>query len=239
MPSEMPTIETIASMIDHSLLRPDITLDELEEGVRLAIEFGTANATVKPCDVLPASRMIVGSGIALCTVIGFPHGSTTTATKVFETIEAIEGGVTEIDVVQNVGRFKSGEYGFVQEDIRRVVEATHERSAIAKVILENHYLSEDEIRQACSLFDALGVEFVKTSTGYADSGAKVADCRIMRASVSPRIQVKAAGGIRTLDQFLEYRAVGVTRIATRSTAAILEEAKLREAAGSLKDVGTN
>lgn len=227
------TTRKIASMIDHSLLRPDLTLDELEEGVQLAIEFKAANATVKPCDVKIASDLLVGSDVPLCTVIGFPHGSTTTETKVFETIEAIEHGVTEIDVVQNIGRFKSGDYDFVQQDIEHVVQASHARNAIVKVILENHYLTEQEIREACRLYDAVGVDFVKTSTGYAESGAKIADCRIMRASVSDKTQVKAAGGIRTLDELLEYLEVGVTRIATRSTAEILNEAQARESVGEL------
>lgn len=227
------TTRKIASMIDHSLLRPDLTLEELEEGIQLAIDFNAANATVKPSDVKIASDLLAGSGVPLCTVIGFPHGTTTTDTKVFETIEAIEHGVTEIDVVQNIGRFKSADYEFVQHDIERVVQASHKRDAIVKVILENHYLTEDEIRKACQLFDAVGVDFVKTSTGYAKSGAKISDCKIMCASVSAKTQVKAAGGIRTLDQLLEYLDVGVTRIATRSTAEILKEAQSREAAGEL------
>ena len=227
------TTGKIASMIDHSLLRPDLSVEELKQGVQLAIEFNAANVTVKPCDVKIARDLLAGSGVPLCTVIGFPHGTTTTETKVFETIEAIEHGVTEIDVVQNIGRFKSADYDFVQQDIERVVEASHARDAIVKVILENHYLTEEEIREACRLFDAVGVDFVKTSTGYAGSGAKISDCKIMRASVSDETQVKAAGGIRTLDQLLEYLDVGVTRIATRSTAEILKEAQARESSGEL------
>jgi deoxyribose-phosphate aldolase len=233
MDNQSLTTKMIAGLIDHSLLRPDITLDELTEGIELASKFQTANVTVKPGDVKVAREMLGESGIPLCTVIGFPHGSNTTETKVFETIEAIEAGVSEIDVVQNIGRFKSGDTNFVREDIQRVVEVSHARSATVKVILENHYLSEEEVRKACQLYDAVGVDFVKTSTGYADSGAKISDCKIMRSSVSPETQVKAAGGIRTLDQVLEYLSVGVTRIATRSTAAILEEARNREAEGKL------
>ena len=227
------TTRKIASMIDHSLLRPDLTVEELKQGVQLAIEFNAANVTVKPCDVKIARDLLAGSGVPLCTVIGFPHGTTTTETKVFETIEAIEHSVTEIDVVQNIGRFKSADYDFVQHDIERVVEASHARDAIVKVILENHYLTEEDIRAACRLFDAVSVDFVKTSTGYAGSGAKISDCKIMRASVSDETQVKAAGGIRTLDQLLEYLDVGVTRIATRSTAEILKEAQARESSGEL------
>lgn len=227
------TVREISGTIDHSLLRPDITTAELVEGCTLAKEYHCVSVCVRPSDLPIVARELKDSDVLVTTVAAFPHGTATTESKVFETIDAIEKGAVEVDVVMNYARFLSGEFDYVQDELARVAAAAHGRGALLKVIFENHYLTGEQIAHACRIAEKAGVDFVKTSTGYAPSGSKIEDLKIMRASVSPDIMVKSAGGVKTLDQALAVLATGTVRIGTRSTKAILEEAAQREREGKL------
>lgn len=227
------TAADIAGTIDHSLLRPDITVAELREGCALAKEYHCVSVCVRPSDLPIVTEELKGSSVLVTTVAAFPHGTSTPQTKVFETIDAIEKGAVEVDVVMNYARFLSGEFDYVQKELEETAQAAHDRRALLKVIFENHYLTPDQIAHACRIAEAAGADFVKTSTGYAPTGSTIEDLKIMRASVSPHIMVKSAGGVKTLDQALAVLATGAVRIGTRSTKAILEEAAIREKEGSL------
>lgn len=227
------TAAQIAATIDHSLLRPDITVKELKEGCALAKEYHCVSVCVRPSDLPIAAEELKGSSVLVTTVAAFPHGTSTTQSKVFETIDAIEKSAAEVDVVMNYARFLSGEYDYVQRELEETAAAAHERGALLKVIFENHYLTSDQIKHACKIAEAAGADFVKTSTGYAPTGSKIEDLKIMRASVSPHVMVKSAGGVKTLDQALAVLAAGAIRIGTRSTRSILEEAAAREKEGNL------
>ena len=218
----------IARTIDHSLLRPELTPQEVSEGLRLALDYNVASATVRPCDVVAAQRALAGSDVLVNTVIGFPHGSSTTEVKIFEAEKAMDEGATELDVVLNIGWLKGGEDALVELELGRVLETAHAEAALVKVILETGYLTDELIVRACQICDRAGADFVKTSTGYGPSGATIEHVRLMRASVGPGVKVKAAGGIRTLDQVLKLLDAGASRIATRATKEILEEARARQ-----------
>jgi deoxyribose-phosphate aldolase len=224
------TYEQVAKTIDHSLLRPELDLDFVRDGVELARRYGVASATVRPADVAFAVDLLEGSDVFVSTVVGFPHGSSSTETKAFEAERAAELGAREIDMVLNIGRLRSGRAEEVREDIAAVVAVAQAKGAIVKVIFENAYLDDAQKELACRLSEEAGAAFVKTSTGFAPSGATIADLKLMRRSVSPHVQVKAAGGIRTLDALLEVMAVGVTRIGATATEAMLEDFKARKAA---------
>ena len=217
----------ISKTIDHSLLRPELDDQFLEDNIRLALEYDVASVTMRPADVVRAAAMVRGSDVKVGTVVGFPHGNHLTATKVFETERALEQGAREIDMVILIGALKSGRDGDVEADIRAVVDTSHSGGAIVKVIFENAYLTDDEKIRACRLTEAAGGDFVKTSTGFAPSGATHDDLRLMRANTSPHIQVKAAGGVRTLDALLEVMALGVTRIGATATKTILDDFRAR------------
>lgn len=233
----MLTTKDIAKMIDHSLLRPELTTKEVEEGCRLAREYEVASVCVKPCDVLIASQELKDSNVLVTTVIGFPHGSHSTAAKVFEAKQAIREGAVELDMVLNIGRLRSKDFDYVEKDIRAVVEAAHEEGVIVKVILENCYLSNELKEIACKLCEEAGADFVKTSTGFGSSGATIEDLTLMRKTCSDKVSVKAAGGVRTLDNALAVRAVGTVRFGATATKAILDEAAKRERIGTLKSEG--
>jgi deoxyribose-phosphate aldolase len=218
--------EQLAGAIDHSLLRPELTLQEVVEGCELAARYRVASVCVRPADVALAAKVLDGSSVAVGTVVGFPHGSHLTATKVFEAERALADGARELDMVINIGWLRSGEDDQVEEDIRAVVEAAGDQ-AIVKVILENAYLDDDQKVRGCQRAEAAGAHFVKTSTGFAPGGATLEDLRLMRATVSPQVQVKAAGGVRTLDGLLEVMSVGVTRIGATRTAEILDDYRAR------------
>lgn len=220
------TYEQLAATIDHSLLRPELTLDEVRDGCRLAADYAVKSVCVRPADVRLCVAELAGSTVEVGTVIGFPHGSTTTATKVFEAKTALEEGATELDMVLNIGRLRSGEDAAVEEDIAAVVESA-KGAAIVKVILENAYLDDDQKRRGCRAAESAGADFVKTSTGFAPSGATIDDLVLMRESVSESVQVKAAGGVRSLDSLLEVMSVGVTRIGATRTAEILDDYRAR------------
>lgn len=224
------TYEQVAKTIDHSLLRPEVDLDFVRDGVELARRYGVASATVRPADVASAVDLLDGSDVFVSTVVGFPHGSSSTETKTFEAERAVELGAREIDMVLNIGRLRSGRAEEVRDDIAAVVATAQANGAIVKVIFENAYLDDAEKELACRLSEEAGAAFVKTSTGFAPSGATIADLKLMRRCVGPHVQVKAAGGIRTLDALLEVMAVGVTRIGATATETMLEDFKSRKAA---------
>jgi deoxyribose-phosphate aldolase len=217
----------VAKTIDHSLLRPELDLDTVREGVELALRYDVASATVRPADVAWSAELVGGSDVLISTVVGFPHGSPTTATKAAETEELVAAGADEVDMVLNIARLISGDDSYVERDIGAVVEAAQGR--LVKVIFENAYLDDAQKIRACQLTAAAGAGFVKTSTGFAASGATIDDLKLMREHSPDHVQVKAAGGVRTLDALLEVMNVGVTRIGATATEAILEDFKARKA----------
>lgn len=223
------TYEQLAATIDHSLLRPELTVEEVLAGCATAAEYRVVSVCVRPADVPRAVAALAGTDVEVGTVIGFPHGANETATKVFEARRALDQGVAELDMVLNIGLLRSGEDGAVEADVRAVVEAA-DGAALVKVILENAYLDRDQKVRGCRLVESAGADFVKTSTGFAPSGSTLEDLRLMRDTVSPAVQVKAAGGVRTLDGLLEVMAVGVTRIGATRTAEILDDYRARTAA---------
>lgn len=220
------TYEQLAGAIDHSLLRPELTLDDVRAGCELARRYRVASVCVRPSDVAMAAELLQGSGVAVGSVVGFPHGSHCTATKVFEAERAMADGATELDMVINVGWLRSGKDEWVREDIRAVVEAARGR-ALVKVILENAYLDRDQKVRGCQLAEEAGAHFVKTSTGFAPSGMTLEDLELMRASVSPAVRLKAAHGVRDLDTMLAVLSLGVDRVGATRTAAILDEYRAR------------
>ena len=215
------SLKKVAKTIDHSTLGPAMTLDEVKAGCEVALKYDVASVCCKPADVKFVAEILKGSDVLVGTVVGFPHGSSTTASKVFETKEAVASGAVEIDVVINIGHLKSGKTKEVQDEIAAVVVAAAGNQV--KVILENAYLTDDEKVTACKLVEAAGAHYVKTSTGFAPTGATLADVKLMRASCSPKVKVKSAGGVKTLDQLLEFLDAGIDRSGSSSTASILDE----------------
>jgi deoxyribose-phosphate aldolase len=222
------TERDIAKAIDHSLLRPELDDAFVEAGCRLAAEYDVASVCVRPVDVRRAAAILAGTDVKVGTVIGFPHGSSTTATKVFEAHRALEDGAAELDMVIDIGALKSGRDRDVQADIAAVVEAAHAGGAIVKVILENAYLTDDEKVRGSRLTEAAGAEFVKTSTGFAPGGATHEDLALMRRTVSPHVQVKAAGGVRTLDALIDVMNLGTTRVGATATKTIIDDFRARK-----------
>jgi deoxyribose-phosphate aldolase len=217
------TLEQVAKTIDHSILKPDFTYADVEAGAQLALKFNTASYCIRPMDVAAAAKVLAGSTVNVCTVIGFPHGSTTSAVKAFETADAIKNGAVEIDMVINVSALLSGDYDFVEEDIRGVVEVAHAAGASVKVIFETAFLNDELIVKACELTERAGADYVKTSTGFASEGATLHNVKLMKATVGDRLKVKSSGGVRTLDQLIDYMDAGVTRSGCSATQQVLEE----------------
>jgi deoxyribose-phosphate aldolase len=226
------TYEDVAKTIDHSLLRPELDDQFITDGCLLAAEYRVASVCCRPADVKRAVDMLAGTGVAVGTVIGFPHGGTTTEVKVCEAEQALRDGATELDMVINIGALRSGRDAYVRDEIAAIVKVAHAAGAIVKVILENAYLDDDQKVRGCKLAEAAGADFVKTSTGFAPTGATHEDLALMRRSVSPHIGVKAAGGVRTLDGLLAVMELGVTRIGATQTAVILDEFRSRKAAAA-------
>jgi len=222
----------VAKTIDHSLLKPELDDAFVEAGCRLARQYDVASVCVRPRDVTRAHKLLAGSKVAVGTVIAFPHGSSRTETKVFESRLALQDGARELDMVIDIGALISGNDKYVQDQIAAVVDVAHADGALVKVILENAYLTDEQKVRACHLVEAAGADYVKTSTGFAPTGATVADLKLMRQSVSPQVGVKAAHGIRTLDALLEVMEIGVTRVGATQTAAMLDEFKTRKAAAA-------
>jgi deoxyribose-phosphate aldolase len=242
------TYDQLAKMIDHSLLHPTMTDQELEDGCRVAARYGVASVCIKPYAVKRAAELLAGSGVRVGAVIGFPHGSSATEVKRLETRLACADGAVEIDMVINIGKALSGDWTYVKADIRTVCDEAHRHGAQVKVIFENDYLtkggaglgSDDFKRKVCLIAGRAGADWVKTSTGYgfvkgSDGrysylGATEHDLALMRASCPPEVQVKAAGGVSDLDGLIRVRDLGATRCGTTATAAILDEYRRREAA---------
>jgi len=229
-----PGRREIAKMIDHSLLHPTMTDSELAEGILLARQYDVATVCIKPYAVKMAAELLAGSEVKVCTVVGFPHGNSRVDVKVYETERAIEDGAAEIDMVVNTGKVLSEDWSYVSAEIGAVAGITRSRGAILKVIFENDFLPEDRFKiRLCEICNQHQVDFVKTSTGYgfvkqpdgtyAYRGATHHDLKLMRKHADPGVQVKAAGGIRTLEDTLKVRELGVTRIGATATEAILRQ----------------
>ncbi len=222
-----PTLADLARMFDHSLLQPVLTDAELEAGCLLARQYGAASVCIKPYAVKLAAKLLAGSAVQASTVIGFPHGGHVTKAKVYESEIAMDDGATELDMVVNVGKVLSGEWNYVAHDIAAVVEAAHARDVKVKVIFENAYLKDAHKIELCKICAEVRADWVKTSTGYAETGATIEDLKLMRQHSPAHVQVKAAGGVRTYEKLLEVRAIGVTRVGATATKAILEDAKAK------------
>jgi deoxyribose-phosphate aldolase len=222
------TEEKVAKTIDHSLLRPELTVDEVLAGCQLAAAYQVASVCCRPLDVGRCRDALAGSGVLVGTVVGFPHGASTTAVKAFEAERALDEGAVELDMVLPIGWLRSGEDDEVREDIAAVVDVAHPRGAVVKVILENAYLTDEQKVRGCRLSETAGADFVKTSTGFAPSGSTMDDLRLMRASVSDRVKVKAAGGIRTLDLLIEGLNAGMDRCGATATAVIIDDLRRRK-----------
>ncbi len=221
------TAASLAKMIDHSLLNPVMTDKDLLEGIETAKKYKVASVCIKPYFVSKAVELLEFSGVAVGTVVGFPHGGHRSAVKIMEAHQALQNGATELDMVVNIGKVLSDDWLYVESDIRAVINVCKANQAVCKVIFENCYLTDRHKIKLCQLCESLGADFVKTSTGYGPGGATNEDIKLMRANVSPSVQVKAAGGIRTLDRLLEVLDLGVTRVGATATVAILEEAARR------------
>jgi deoxyribose-phosphate aldolase len=210
----------IASLIDHTLLKANATEEEIIKLCEEAKEYGFASVCVNPVYVNLCKQLLKGTNVKVCTVVGFPLGATTSNVKAFEAKEAVANGADEIDMVINIGALKSGEYQLVLNDIKAVREAT--RGKILKVIIETAYLTKEEKIKACELAKQAGADFVKTSTGFAPTGATVEDVALIKSVVGPKIGVKASGGIRTLEDALKMVKAGATRIGTSASVAIVK-----------------
>ena len=219
------TQEQLVALIDHTLLKPEAPRADLDVCIKTAIEADVKAMCIRPMDVAYSTKALEGSNVLLCTVIGFPHGTVTTATKVAETIEAVKHGAIEVDMVMNLGLFASGEYELVQDDIAQVVKAAKSTNPKAeiKVILETCLWSDEQVVKACELTEAAGADFVKTSTGFAASGATTEVISLMRKTVGDRLGVKASGGVRTLDAVIDMAEAGASRVGASGTTAILLE----------------
>ncbi|HZT43609.1 MAG TPA: deoxyribose-phosphate aldolase [Chthonomonadaceae bacterium] len=237
------TYEELAGMIDHSLLHPTMTDQEMEEGCRLAARYRVASVCIKPYAVKRACELLHGTPVRVGTVVGFPHGGSATEVKIYETEVACRDGATEIDMVINIGKALSGDWEYVEQDILAVTEAAHGHGAIVKVIFENDFLTDDTLKvRLCQICAHVNADFVKTSTGYgfvkgADGkysyrGATEDDLRLMRANCPPQVQIKAAGGIRDLDALIRARQLGVSRVGATATAAMLDEYRRRAASAT-------
>jgi len=232
------TVDELAAMIDHSLLHPTMTDEEMIDACSTAKSYRMATVCVKPYFVKKAYEVVRDSSTKVCSVIGFPHGNNTTRIKVMETRQAIKDGALEIDMVVHAGKVLGKEWAFIRRDIAAVNKSCKKNGAILKVIFENDFIPDDKSKiKLCKICSRVGVAFVKTSTGYGYvktpsgdynyKGATTKDVLLMRKHCSPEIQIKAAGGIRTLDDLLQFRSLGVTRVGATASVVMLEEAKRR------------
>jgi deoxyribose-phosphate aldolase len=219
------TYEDLAKMIDHSLLRPTLPDTALEAGCQLALAYDVASVCILPYYLKRCAEILAGSTVLPSTTIGFPHGGHTTAIKVAETRQAIEDGGQELDMVVNISKVLSEDWDTVRADIQAVIDVAHAHERQVKVIFENSYLEDKHKIRLCEICADLNADWVKTATGFGDGGATDKDLKLMRAHSPAHVQVKAAGGVRTLDRLLTVRALGVTRVGATATAAILDEAR--------------
>jgi len=221
----MYTKKQVAKTIDHAVLKPDMTDEDLKNHAQMCIENEVFSMCVKPCDIKSAADLLKNSDVKVSCVLSFPHGADTTATKVFQARQAIADGVDEIDMVMNIGKFLSGNYNYVLNDIKAVVEVAHKNNILVKVIQESGFLTADQIAKACELSYEAGADFVKTSTGFGPGGAKPEYIEVMTKTVGDKMQVKASGGIRSWDDAVAFLEQGADRLGVGSTEAILNGAK--------------
>jgi len=213
----------IAQMIDHSLLRPELTEEDVRKGCEIAKKYKVATVCCRPSEVAKVKELLLDSDVKTTTVVGFPHGYNRTETKVFEAEQAIKDGAVELDMVINIGKLLDGDNEYVKKDVQAVVEVAHSHNVVVKVIFENYYLTDEQKRTACRLCEEAGADFVKTSTGFAGGGATLEDLQLMKDNVSEKVQVKAAGGVRDLKMSLKVREIGCTRFGATRTETIMEE----------------
>ena len=223
----LTTYEGLAKMIDHSLVRPELTESDIVEGCRLAKLYQVASVSVRPSDVDAAVRELSGSDVAVGSVAGFPHGSSTTSVKLYEARDLLRRGAKEIDMVLNIGKLRSRAFQYVETELLQMAEACHQNGAILKVIFENAYLTDEHKIVACRICNRAGVDFAKTSTGFAPTGYTMEDLRLMRKHLPADIGLKAASGVRTLETALEVYAAGCSRFGATRTAPILDAWKAR------------
>lgn len=233
------TYEDVAGRIDHSLLGPTLTDDELDRGCRLAAEYQVASVCIKPYAVPAARRILEGSGVGVGTTIGFPHGGHATRIKLIESEQAIDDGATELDMVVNVGRVIGGDWNAVQDEIGAITNLAHESGAIVKVIFENCYLDDARKVRLAGICGEVGADFIKTSTGYGTGGATLHDLRLMRKAAPPTVKLKAAGGVRTLEAVAEVIGVGCDRIGLSKTQELLDAFRERLNRGEPLDIPTD
>jgi len=225
--SETYSYSDIAKMIDHSLLNPTLTVDELEAGCKLAREYDVASVCIMPYYAARCADLLRGSSVQPSTTIGFPHGGHTTNIKIAEAQRALNDGATELDAVINISKARSGDWQYVADEIKSLTALTHSHGQKIKIIFENAYLDDAAKIRLCQICGEIGVDWVKTSTGYAPSGATIEDLKLMRKHSPPHVQVKAAGGVRDLDALLAVRAIEVTRVCASRTAQMLDECNKR------------
>ncbi len=217
----------IAKMIDHSLLNPTLTASNLEQGIQLALAYDVASVCILPYYLKRCAEHLRGSAVKASATIGFPHGGHSTAVKLAEARQALADGGEELDMVVNISQVLSGGWSYVRDDIGAVIGAAHEAGKKVKVIFENCYLKDDHKIRLCEICGELDADWVKTSTGYGTGGATLEDLQLMRKYAPPRVQVKAAGGVRDLDMLLRVREIGVTRLGASRTAEMLDECRRR------------
>jgi len=223
----------IAKMIDHSLLSPTLTQDALEAGIQVALDYDVGSVCIMPYYMKRCAELLAGSTVKASTTIGFPHGGHTTAIKLAEAQQALADGCQELDMVVNISKVLSEDWDYVHADIKAVVDAAQGQKV--KVIFENCYLEDKHRIKLCEICGQIGADWVKTSTGYGTGGAVDADLILMRKHSPPEVQVKAAGGVRSLDRLLEVRALGVTRVGASRTVSMMNET--RERLGLLLPIG--
>jgi len=221
------TYEDIAKMIDHSLLNPTLTASDLDQGIQLALAYDVASVCIMPYYLARCASRLHGSTVKASATIGFPHGGHTTAVKLAEARQALADGGEELDMVVNISKVLSGDWSYVRDDIRAVIDTAHEAGEKVKVIFENCYLNDAQKIRLCEICGELGADWVKTSTGYGTGGATLEDLQLMRKHSPARVQVKAAGGVRDLDMLLRVREIGVTRVGASRTAPMLDECRRR------------
>ncbi|QDT36631.1 deoxyribose-phosphate aldolase [Stratiformator vulcanicus] len=221
------TYSDVAKMIDHSLLNPTMTVQQLEEGCRLAVAYDVASVCILPYMMKRCTELLAGSNVMPSTTIGFPHGGHTTDIKRAEAERAVEDGCQELDMVVNISQVLSGKWDYVERDIKAVIDIAHAAERKVKVIFENCYLNDEQKVKLCQICTGLNADWVKTSTGYGTGGATMEDLKLMVENSGDGVQVKAAGGVRDIDKLLEVRALGVTRCGASRTQSMMDDARQR------------
>ena len=221
------TYTDISKMIDHSLLQPQMTVQDLESGIALAKAYDAGSVCIMPFYLKRCAELLAGTTVKASTTIGFPHGGHTTAIKAAEAAQAIQDGCEELDMVVTISKVLSGDWDYVTADIKAVIDVAHAANQKVKVIFENCYLADEQKIRLCEICSELNADWVKTSTGYGTHGATIEDLKLMRAHSAGSVQVKAAGGVRTFEKLLEVKALGVTRVGASATKPILDECRLQ------------